>query len=144
MKSKSASEQHSARTFSLDRLKHSSRRLVEVGWPKNTKWVGNKACLNSQREQNHDMGKATRLSRGCGWSVRFAIGMFALAFCASAFADPSKNVVALPSQPLPTKTTKKICYVVTGGSRIPQQCNRLSAIPTTAHAMDIYGRRPGR
>jgi hypothetical protein len=71
--------------------------------------------------------------------------MFALAFCASAFADnQSKNVVALPSQPLPAKTTKKICYVVTAGSRIPQPCNRLSAIPTTAHAMDIYGRRPGR
>ena len=91
------------------------------------------------------MGKGIRLSRGCGWSVRFAIGIFAIAFCASAFADdPSKNVVVLPSQPLPAKTTKKICYVVAGGSRIPQRCDRLSAIPTTAAAMDIYGRRPGR
>ncbi len=90
------------------------------------------------------MGKGTRLSRMCGWSVRFAIGIFGFAFCVSAFAnDPSKNVVARPSQPLPT-TTKKICYVVTGGSRIPQRCDRLSAIPTTAAAMDIYGRRPGR
>jgi len=90
------------------------------------------------------MGKGTRLSRGCGWSVRFAIGIFALAFCASAFADdPSKNVVALLSQPVPATNTKKICYVVTGDSRIPQRCDRLSAIPTTAHHMDIYGRRPG-
>ncbi|PYI98777.1 MAG: hypothetical protein DMF00_12060 [Verrucomicrobia bacterium] len=89
------------------------------------------------------MRKGTRLSRVCGWSVRTATGIFALAFCASAFADPSKNVVALPSQPLPAKATKKICYVVTGGSRIPQRCDRLSAIPTTAHAMDIYGHRPG-
>jgi hypothetical protein len=81
----------------------------------------------------------------CGWSVRVAIGIFALAFYATAFAaDPSKNVVALPSQPLPAKRTVKICYVVTGGSRIPQPCDRLSAIPTTAHAMDVYGRRPGR
>ena len=91
------------------------------------------------------MGKGTRLSRGCGWSVRFVVGIFALAFCASAFADDaSKNVVALPSQPLPAKETKKICYVVAGDSRIPQRCDRLSAIPTTAHHMDIYGRRPGR
>jgi hypothetical protein len=89
------------------------------------------------------MEKGTILSRGCGWSVRFVIGIFALAFCASAFADDqSKNVVALPSQPLPAKETKKICYVVAGGSRIPQRCDRLSAIPTTAAHMDIYGRRP--
>jgi len=115
-----------------------------VGWLKNTKWVGELACLNLQQDQNPGMGKGTRLSRVCGWSVRSAIGIFAFAFCVSAFADDSsKNVVALPSQSLPT-TTKKICYVVTGGSRIPQRCDRLSAIPTTAHAMDIYGRRPGR
>ena len=91
------------------------------------------------------MGKESRLSRGCGWSVRFAIGIFAFAFCVSAFAnDPSKNVVALPSQPLPTNTKKIICYVVAGGSRIPQRCERLSAIPTTANAMSIYGHRAGR
>ena len=85
-----------------------------------------------------------RLSRVCGWSVRFAIGIFAFAFCVSAFAnDPSKNVVALPSQPLPATMTKKICYVVEGDSRIPQRCDRLSAIPTTYGAMDVYGRRPG-
>ena len=90
------------------------------------------------------MGKGTRLSRVCGWSVRSAIGIFALAFCASAFAgDQGKNVVAQPLQPLPVKTTKKICYVVSGGSRIPQRCDRLSAIPTMYGAMDVYGRRPG-
>ncbi|PYJ01165.1 MAG: hypothetical protein DMF00_05790 [Verrucomicrobia bacterium] len=91
------------------------------------------------------MGKGTRLSRVCGWSVRFAIGIFAFAFCVSAYAaDPSKNVVARPAQPMPVNTTKKICYVITGDSRIPQRCDRLSAIPTTAHHMDIYGHRPGR
>jgi hypothetical protein len=73
------------------------------------------------------------------------MGIFALAFCASAFADDhSKNVVALPSQPLPAKPAKKICYVVVGDSRIPQRCDRLSAIPTIADHMDIYGHRPGR
>jgi hypothetical protein len=90
------------------------------------------------------MGKGTRLSRIRGWSVRIVAGIFAFAFCVSAFAnDPSKTVVALPSQPLPASNTKKMCYVVSGGSRIPQRCDRLSAIPTTAAAMDIYGHRPG-
>jgi len=81
----------------------------------------------------------------CGWSVRCAIVALALTFCASAFAgDQSTNVVLPAQQATATKTTKKICLVVAAGSRIPQPCNRLSAIPTTAHAMDIYGRRPGR
>jgi hypothetical protein len=80
----------------------------------------------------------------CGWSVRSVVGIFALAFCASAFADDhGKNVVMRPSQPLSVTPTKKICYVVMGGSRIPQRCDRISAIPTTHGAMDIYGRRPG-
>src|SRR5204863_7514466 len=58
--------------------------------------------------------------------------------------DPSKNVVARPAQPMPVNTAKKVCYVITGDSRIPQRCDRLSARPTTAHHMDIYGHRPGR
>jgi hypothetical protein len=80
-----------------------------------------------------------------GWSVR-CVGVFlALAFCASAFAsDPSKNVV-VRSRPQPTiNTTKKMCYVVEGDSRIPQPCERISAIPTTANSMSIYGSRTGR
>jgi hypothetical protein len=83
----------------------------------------------------------SRLSRGCGWSVRCAGAVLALAFCTSAFAaDPSKNVVALPGTQQPvTKTTKKMCYTVAGASRIPQPCDRLGAIPTTATHMSIYG-----
>jgi hypothetical protein len=50
----------------------------------------------------------------------------------------------LPTQQALPAKTKKICLVVSAGSRIPQPCDRLSAIPTTAHAMDIYGRRQGR
>jgi len=37
------------------------------------------------------------------------------------------------------KTMKKVCYVVEGGSRIPQSCKRLAAIPTTANPMTIIG-----
>jgi hypothetical protein len=80
-----------------------------------------------------------------GWSVRYVSVVLALAFCASAFAaDPSKDV-ALPAQGQPVvKTTKKLCYTVRGDSRIPQPCERLAAIPTTANHMTIYGIRTGR
>ena len=67
-----------------------------------------------------------------------------LAFCASAFAGPSENVVQPATQQPVTKTVRKMCFVVESGSRIPQSCDRLAAIPTTANAMTIYGHRPGR
>jgi hypothetical protein len=69
--------------------------------------------------------------------------MLALAFCASALADPSKNVV-LRAQPQQVKIEKKICYTVAAGSRIPQPCDRLAAIPTTHGALDILGHRTGQ
>jgi hypothetical protein len=86
------------------------------------------------------MKTETRLSRVFSWSVRCAGVVLALAFCASAFAaDPSKNVV-LPAQPQRvTKTAKKMCYTLTSTSGIPVPCDRLSAIPTTASPMTIYG-----
>jgi len=90
------------------------------------------------------MGKGSILSRGCGWSVRCAIGGLALALCASAFAGDGRDSVVLPSQQALPAKPKKICFVVEAGSRIPQSCDRLSAIPTTANAMTIYGHRPGR
>ena len=67
-----------------------------------------------------------------------------LAFCTSAFAGPSENVVQPATQQQVTKTVRKMCLVVESGSRIPQPCNRLAAIPTTANPMTIYGHRPGR
>ena len=78
-----------------------------------------------------------------------------LAFCASAFAGPSENVVlpakqqsVLPAKQqsvLPAKqqsiqsTGKKVYYVVTASSAIPQPFDRLAAIPTTATPMKIFG-----
>ena len=99
----------------------------------------NKLALNSERDHNHSMKRASRLSRLFGWSVRSASVVLALAFCASAFAaDPSKNVV-LPAQPQRvTKTAKKMCYTLTSTSGIPVPCDRLSAIPTTTSPMNIY------
>ncbi len=74
----------------------------------------------------------TRFTRLCGV-------VLALAFCTSAFADPSKNVVLPVTQQTATKTAKKMCYTVAGNSRIPQPCERLAAIPTTHGAMIILG-----
>ena len=55
-----------------------------------------------------------------------------------------ENVVRPAIQQLVTKTVRRTCLVVESGSRIPQPCNRLAAIPTTANPMTIYGHRPGR
>ena len=67
-----------------------------------------------------------------------------LAFCTPAFAGPSENVVQPVTQQSAQSTVKKVCYVVRGTSAIPQPCDRLAAIPTTANPMTIYGHRPGR
>jgi hypothetical protein len=55
-----------------------------------------------------------------------------------------ENVVRPATQQPVTKTVKRMCLVVESGSRIPQPCDRLAAIPTTANPMTIYGHRPGR
>ena len=55
-----------------------------------------------------------------------------------------ENVVWSATQQPVTKTVRIMCLVVVSGSRIPQPCNRLAAIPTTANPMTIYGHRPDR
>ncbi|HYK23837.1 MAG TPA: hypothetical protein VEU75_04155 [Candidatus Acidoferrum sp.] len=90
------------------------------------------------------MKTVSRPGRLGGWSVRCACAMLALAFCASAAADPSKNVVLRPQPQQVVKTSKKMCYTVSGGSRIPQPCDRIAAIPTTHGALDILGHRSGQ
>ena len=67
-----------------------------------------------------------------------------LAFCASAFADPSKNVVSLPKQQPAQKRIQKVCLTYISGSAMPQPCSRLGAIPTTASPMIILGRSAGK
>ena len=87
-----------------------------------------------RREKAHTlrMITVTRFIRLCGVVI-------ALAFCASAFADPSKNVV-LPVTQQPVKTiVRKACYALHTSSRIPMACERLAAIPTTASATIILG-----
>jgi hypothetical protein len=84
------------------------------------------------------MTTTTRLNGLGGWLVRCTSVVVAMAFCATALADPSKNVVSLPNKQSAQKTTRKVCYVVISGSGIPQPCDRLvGAIPTTAAPMDV-------
>jgi hypothetical protein len=86
------------------------------------------------------MTTATRLSCLGGWSGRCLSVAIAFAFCASAFADPSKNVVELAKQQQPAKkTVRKVCYTYISGSAIAQPCDRLGTIPTTAAPMIIIG-----
>jgi len=97
-----------------------------------------------------DMKTPFRLSGLVGWMGRCGVTLVALAFCASALADPSKNVVATPREQaskMQTATqqgTKKHYYIFTGGSAIPQPIDRVSGpIPTTASPMLVLGNFSG-
>jgi hypothetical protein len=107
--------------------------------------------LLREMPHNPDMKTPFRLSRLVGWMGRCGVALIALAFCASAFADPSKNVVATPkiqASKMQTATqqevAKKLYFVFTGGSAIPQPIDRVSGpIPTTASPMLVYGNFSG-
>jgi hypothetical protein len=68
--------------------------------------------------------------------------VLALAFCASAFAsDPSKNVVAQPTQQIAQPKIVKVCYVKTIASGIPQRCDRVfGTFPNIGYPLDVIGR----
>jgi len=94
--------------------------------------------LFREMPHNTDMKTPFRLSGLVGWMGRCGVALIALAFCASALADPSKNVVR-PAQPERVmKTAKKMCYTFTTTSGIPMPCDRVGSIPTTASPMTIY------
>ena len=106
--------------------------------------------LFREMPDNPDMKTPFRLSGLVGWMGRCGVTLVALAFCASALADPSKNVVATPREQaskMQTATqqgTKKHYYIFTGGSAIPQPIDRVSGpIPTTASPMLVLGNFSG-
>ena len=82
---------------------------------------------------------------------RCGVALIALAFCASALADPSKNVVVEPKAQVSKIQTasrdvvaKKLYYVLTGNSAIPQPIDRVKVpIPTTAGPMIILANFTG-
>ena len=80
------------------------------------------------------MTTTTRLSGLGRWLGRSLGVAVAIAFCASAFAEPSKNVVELAK---PSK--KKVFYTYATNSRTPQPYDRLGVIPTTSTPMTTYG-----
>jgi hypothetical protein len=106
------------------------------------RWTGAKPyfflVLGSEKAHTPHMTTVTRLRRLCGWSIRCASAVLVFAFCASAFADPSKNVV------VPLKATQKrvvkLCYVKSIASGIPLPCERLGENPTTTGPLQIIGR----
>src|SRR5207248_5395421 len=85
------------------------------------------------------------LLRLSGWMGRCGVAFIALAFCASVFADPSKNVV-VPTKASATKAQteaqrlayKKQLYIFISASGIPQPIERVAGpIPTTVVPMFI-------
>ena len=136
-RSEGASQPSALGTFSLDGLIWDGRKgRISV-----LTRLRIKLAKIRSRDHFDRMKTGSRLSRLGGWSVRCASAVLALAFCASAFADPSNNVVQPTTQQPAQRTVKKVCYVVTASSAIPQPCDRLSAIPTTANPMIILGHR---
>lgn len=97
------------------------------------------------------MNKRFRLPRLAGCTGRCGIALIALAFCASALADPSKNVVATPKaqaskmQAQAQKLAyKKQIYMIISGSAVPQPIDRVAGpIATTAIPMYVIGNRAG-
>ncbi|PYL86067.1 MAG: hypothetical protein DMF23_02175 [Verrucomicrobia bacterium] len=97
----------------------------------------------------HDSGMKIRfrLPRLAGWTGRCGVALVALTFCASALADPSKNVVATPKVQASKMQTaaqqaalKKQIYMMISGSAIPQPIDRVSGpIATTAIPMFVIG-----
>ena len=90
------------------------------------------------------MTTVNRLSRLGGWSIPCASVVLALAFAASAFADPSKNVVVPLTRQAAQKRVIKLCYVMSIASGIPQLCDRFGISPTTASPIEIIGRATER
>jgi len=108
--------------------------------------------LCPEMPHNPNMKTPFRLSCLVGWMGRCGVALLALAFCASALADPSKNVVEPKAQVSKIQTArysssavaKKQIYIYTGGSAIPQPIDRVSgSIPTTAIPMIVLGRFSG-
>jgi len=88
-----------------------------------------------------------RLPRLAGWTGRCAAAFIMLAFCASAVADPSKNVVTQPKAQVVRYTVagKKQVYIFISGSAIPQPIDRVAGpIPTTAIPMIVFNNLSNR
>ena len=68
-------------------------------------------------------------------ALKVSSALMALALCVTAMADPVKPV-KLAKQ---NTSSRKLCYAVISNSAIPQPCDRLSTIPTTAEPLSVIG-----
>ena len=104
--------------------------------------------IESRTELAHidSMKTPFRLPRLAGWTGRCAAAFIMLAFCASAVADPSKNVVTQPkAQVVRYVAGKKQVYIFISGSAIPQPIDRVAGpIATTAIPMFVIGNLSSR
>ena len=97
------------------------------------------------------MNKRFRLPRLAGWTGRCGVALVALTFCASALADPSKNVVATPREQATKVQTaaeraalQKQIYMMISGSAIPQPIDRVQGpIATTATPLYVISNHLG-
>ena len=67
-------------------------------------------------------------------ALKLTSAVMAVAFCATAFAD-TKPVRLAKQQ----NVQRKMCYALISNSAIPQPCDRLSTIPTTAEPLVVIG-----
>jgi hypothetical protein len=103
--------------------------------------------LRLKAEHNFSMKTRFGLPRLAGWMGRCGVALIALTFCASAFADPSKNVVVAPKASVTKAQTeaqrlayKKQIYIFVSSSGIPQPIERVAGpIATTVVPMIFVG-----
>jgi hypothetical protein len=103
--------------------------------------------LRLKAEHNFSMKTRFGLPRLAGWMGRCGVALIALTFCASAFADPSKNVVVAPKASVTKAQTeaqrlayKKQIYIFVSSSGIPQPIERVAGpIATTVVPMVFFG-----
>jgi hypothetical protein len=111
---------------------------------------GQISCIGLKRAHNFVVKTSFELSALPCWMRRSGVALIALTFCASAFADPSKNVV-VTSKASATKgqteaqqlASKKQLYISILSSGIPQPIEWVAVpIATTVVPMTVLGGPP--
>ena len=94
-----------------------------------------------EKAQIRGMTTTTRPGGLCGWSIWCASVAISLAFCASAFAGANSDVLPQKKVQSAQKSVRKLCFVHSSTSAIPQPCDRIfGPVPTTASPLEIIRR----
>ena len=77
-----------------------------------------------------------------GWLVRGGAAVLVLAFCGSALADPSKNVVTPAKKTVRVTKKHAKCYTWVTGYGMPIPCEQIRCpIATTSHPLYTIGNK---